>query len=216
MQVLLMLSIASSLSKRPAPSVKMAAHHISSQHRHELRAAALQKTSSSSSSSADGSGSSGEEASGQPGLESDSSAPTDAASGGGDSSGGQSQEPSESAEEIYSIVIDAGSTGSRIHIFKFKKDPPEAGGKLHLVKSTFNSLKPGLSSYRDEPQKAADSLRPLIETALGAVPEGRREDTGLSLKATAGLRLLPGSKADEILKVGAWPVREGGIGGEVF
>jgi hypothetical protein len=111
--------------------------------------------------------------------------------------------------DIYSVVIDAGSTGSRIHVLKFKRDA--ATRQLQLVKTGFKALKPGLSAYRDEPQKAGESLRPLLETAMADVPEGRRAVTGLSLKATAGLRLLPGRKADEILKVKAFGCADNGL-----
>ena len=107
------------------------------------------------------------------------------------------------AAEVYSIVLDAGSTGSRIHVFKFERRGAGAEAQLSLVSDTFEQLKPGLSSYRDEPEKAAQSLKPLLDIALRAVPQQLQAGTGLSLKATAGLRLLPGSKADDILKVGS-------------
>ncbi|WIA38219.1 hypothetical protein OEZ86_001563 [Tetradesmus obliquus] len=96
---------------------------------------------------------------------------------------------------LYNIVLDAGSTGSRIHIFKFE----QKGSSLNLISDGFHQLKPGLSAFPDEPQKAADSLKPLLEEAMKAVPAAQQASTGLSLKATAGLRLLPGSKADDIL-----------------
>jgi len=67
---------------------------------------------------------------------------------------------------VYNIVLDAGSTGSRIHIFKFQK----AGTQLLLQSDGFHQLKPGLSSFADNPQAAADSLKPLMEEALKAVP----------------------------------------------
>ncbi|KAI8475039.1 MAG: nucleoside phosphatase family-domain-containing protein [Monoraphidium minutum] len=102
-------------------------------------------------------------------------------------------------DTIYSIVIDAGSTGSRIHVMQFRRDAA-AAPPLQLSDTKFESLKPGLSSYRDDPRGAAESLKPLLETAMAAVPQERRAATALTLKATAGLRLLPGSKADEILK----------------
>lgn len=68
---------------------------------------------------------------------------------------------------LYNIVLDAGSTGSRIHIFKFK----QAGAQLLLQSDGFHQLKPGLSSFADTPQAAADSLKPLLEEALKAVPK---------------------------------------------
>ncbi|GLC70971.1 hypothetical protein PLESTF_001056400 [Pleodorina starrii] len=96
----------------------------------------------------------------------------------------------------YAIVFDAGSTGSRIHVFKFE----QLEGQLKLISDTFEQLKPGLSSYADDPAKAAASLQPLIDTALKTVPAGLQASTPISLKATAGLRLLPGDKADRILQ----------------
>ncbi|KAL6756481.1 nucleoside phosphatase GDA1/CD39 [Haematococcus lacustris] len=95
----------------------------------------------------------------------------------------------------YAVVFDAGSTGSRVHIFKFK----EASNGLELVHDTFQQLKPGLSAYADDPSKAAESLVPLLDTVVRTVPEVLQASTPLSLKATAGLRLLPGDKADKIL-----------------
>lgn len=68
---------------------------------------------------------------------------------------------------VYNIVLDAGSTGSRIHIFKFK----QAGKQLLLQSDGFHQLKPGLSSFADHPQGAADSLKPLLEQALKTVPK---------------------------------------------
>lgn len=71
---------------------------------------------------------------------------------------------------LYNIVLDAGSTGSRIHIFKFSKQ----GSHLQLITDGFHQLKPGLSAYPDEPQKAANSLKPLMDEALKAVPEAQQ------------------------------------------
>jgi apyrase len=72
-----------------------------------------------------------------------------------------------SGQTVYNIQLDAGSTGSRIHVFKFTK----AGQELKLISDTFMQLKPGLSSYRDEPDKAAASLKPLLDKALATVPK---------------------------------------------
>ena len=67
----------------------------------------------------------------------------------------------------YAVVLDAGSTGSRVHVFKFEVEK----GDLKLISDTFEQLKPGLSSYPDDPAKAADSLLPLLTTALKTVPK---------------------------------------------
>ena len=67
----------------------------------------------------------------------------------------------------YAIVLDAGSTGSRVHVFHFEKT--ENG--LKLISDTFEQLKPGLSSYADKPKDAAKSILPLLETAVRTVPK---------------------------------------------
>ncbi|GFR43374.1 hypothetical protein Agub_g4446 [Astrephomene gubernaculifera] len=95
----------------------------------------------------------------------------------------------------YAIVFDAGSTGSRVHVFRFE----QRSGQLNLISDTFEQLKPGLSSYAEDPAKAAASLQPLLDTALKTVPASLQASTPISLKATAGLRLLPGDKAERIL-----------------
>ena len=57
--------------------------------------------------------------------------------------------------------------GSRVHIYSFTKNK----GLLDLDEDTFEQLKPGLSSYADEPEQAAQSLKPLVEKALATVPK---------------------------------------------
>lgn len=54
-----------------------------------------------------------------------------------------------------------------MHIYSFTK----AAGQLDLDEDTFEQLKPGLSSYADNPEKAVDSLKPLMQKALDTVPE---------------------------------------------
>lgn len=57
--------------------------------------------------------------------------------------------------------------GSRVHIYSFTKN----AGQLDLDEDTFEQLKPGLSAYADSPQKAAESLQPLMQKALDTVPK---------------------------------------------
>lgn len=95
----------------------------------------------------------------------------------------------------YAIMMDAGSTGSRIHVYKFNycKSSPE------LESEHFDHLEPGLSSYKTDAQGAANSLRPLLDGAMRLIPEPLQSCTPISLKATAGLRLLPGTQSTEII-----------------
>ena len=98
--------------------------------------------------------------------------------------------------EKWAVVIDAGSTGSRVHIFKFLIG---SGGNLELQFDKFDQLKPGLSSYADKPQDAAKSLKQLVDLAIATVPVSLQASTPIMVGATAGLRLLPDGKADIIL-----------------
>lgn len=68
-----------------------------------------------------------------------------------------------------------------------------------MLQDHFFQLKPGLSSYAGRPSEAAQSLEPLIRNALDIVPRAQHSETTIEVRATAGLRLLPGAQADEIL-----------------
>lgn len=98
----------------------------------------------------------------------------------------------------YGIMLDAGSTGSRIHVYKFRVDGKTS--QLVLDSEVFRHLEPGLSSFKDDPEKGARSLTPLLEEALRVVPVAQQKITPINLKATAGLRLLPGTKAEALLR----------------
>ncbi|ORX74011.1 nucleoside phosphatase GDA1/CD39 [Linderina pennispora] len=93
-------------------------------------------------------------------------------------------------------MLDAGSTGSRIHVYKFNycKNHPE------LEDEIFEQLKPGLSSFPDDPNGAAHSLDHLMDVAMKGVPESLRSCTPIAVKATAGLRMLGAEKSEGILK----------------
>ena len=97
-------------------------------------------------------------------------------------------------ENKYVIMIDAGSTGSRIHIYEFDvcaKQPK-------LLRETFDEVKPGISNYIEEVDVAASSLVPLLNIAMKVIPESQRGCSPISVKATAGLKLLNPTVAKEI------------------
>ncbi|XP_063804403.1 nucleoside diphosphate phosphatase ENTPD5 [Pseudophryne corroboree] len=98
---------------------------------------------------------------------------------------------------IYGIVFDAGSTGTRIHIYVFQQRT--AGSPLELEGEIFESMKPGLSAFADQPEKGAETVRSLLRMAQDYIPSTHWKKTPLVLKATAGLRLLPEHQAEALL-----------------
>ncbi|KAI8893118.1 nucleoside phosphatase GDA1/CD39, partial [Globomyces pollinis-pini] len=96
----------------------------------------------------------------------------------------------------YAVIIDAGSTGSRIHVYRFNycNQSPKLEDEVFVI------TKPGLSSYVHDPQAAADSLDKLLKAAVENVPKELYGCTPIALKATAGLRMLKDGMGDEILK----------------
>ena len=56
----------------------------------------------------------------------------------------------------YGIMFDAGSTGSRIHVFKFRRLGAEG---FELIEELFNQTKPGLSAYAADPHKVKKIIR---------------------------------------------------------
>lgn len=98
----------------------------------------------------------------------------------------------------YVAMIDAGSTGSRIHVYKFNNcgETPEL--EHEEFKMTEKNVG-GLSNYKDEPEAAAKTLDPLLQVALDYVPDVLKGCTPIAVKATAGLRMVGPEAADRIL-----------------
>lgn len=100
----------------------------------------------------------------------------------------------------YALMIDAGSTGSRIHVYRFNN----CGSSPELEDEQFEKTetKPGgsgLSSYPNDPEAAAMSLDVLMDVAMNTVPEKLRSCSPVAVKATAGLRMLGPEKSQKIL-----------------
>ena len=90
----------------------------------------------------------------------------------------------------YAVVFDAGSTGNRVHVFEFSAASSTSSIGA-LANEVFRAETPGFRAFAADPDAAAAMLDPLIETARAAVPAHLRPRTPLTLRATAGLRLLP-------------------------
>ncbi|KAI6237945.1 Nucleoside-diphosphatase uda-1 [Aphelenchoides besseyi] len=112
---------------------------------------------------------------------------------------------------FYAAVIDAGSTGTRLHLFEFSHDTNHEHSPFKVENEIFNEIKPGLSSFASEPENAAVSIRGLISAAREVVPVHLWSHTPIVMKATAGLRLLPGDQADGILKEVEAEIQKSGL-----
>ncbi|KAJ4787000.1 Ectonucleoside triphosphate diphosphohydrolase 5 [Rhynchospora pubera] len=86
---------------------------------------------------------------------------------------------SEKSSETYVVIFDAGSSGTRVHLFRFDEniDLLQIDGQLEI----YAKVSPGLSTYAEIPQEAASSIVPLLEKAVNAIPENLRSQTPVKL-----------------------------------
>ncbi|KAM6906381.1 ectonucleoside triphosphate diphosphohydrolase 5 isoform 2-T2 [Lycodopsis pacificus] len=123
--------------------------------------------------------------------------------------------PANHSRIFYAVMFDAGSTGTRIHVYTFIHSdsafPPSSQPPHHspqgdieelpiLDNEMFHSIKPGLSAYADSPEMAGHTVRMLLKVAKKTVPRLEWKRTPLVLRATAGLRLLAADKARVLLE----------------
>jgi len=90
-------------------------------------------------------------------------------------------------ERKYIVIIDAGSTGSRVHVYPYLPAEPLP---TFLPDDEFTvKKKPGLSSFQHTPKMAGKSLNEILELAKKNIPSTVALDTvPIFLVATAGLR----------------------------
>ncbi|PWN51436.1 hypothetical protein IE53DRAFT_299475, partial [Violaceomyces palustris] len=117
----------------------------------------------------------------------------------------------------YAVLIDAGSSGSRMQVYSWK-DPKldramrESKGLdvktlPKVEKGTWEGsgldwtykVEPGLSSFAQNPAGVAGYLKPLMERAESIVPQSAWADTPIYIMATAGMRLLTDVERNGIL-----------------
>lgn len=100
------------------------------------------------------------------------------------------------ANPHYTIVVDAGSSGSRLHLFQYENEK-----SLPIIKDIFTeNTSPGLSSFADTPSEAGKSLKKLLDDAAEKLTSMgiTAIDVPINVMATAGMRLLPSEKQQAI------------------
>ena len=96
----------------------------------------------------------------------------------------------------YGVVLDAGSTGTRVHIYMWPHPVNSSFEPLVVEAPIYSESKwdftvtPGISSFASHPQGAAACISPLLEYARELVPAAKRANTPIFLFATAGMRLV--------------------------
>lgn len=103
------------------------------------------------------------------------------------------------SEFSYVAMIDAGSSGSRVHVYKYGRLGTVEGPLYLLPKHNSKKVKPGLSSFVGATSMAGDSLADLVSFVKDEIPQDKWKDSPIWLKATAGLRLLDKQSSEEIL-----------------
>lgn len=107
----------------------------------------------------------------------------------------------------YAVMIDAGSSGSRVYIYVW---PPHSGDTRQLLnirmlhdklgKDVYYAITPGLSSCSTNPSNSSEYLAPLLKFAADNIPKEKHKETPLYVLATAGMRLLDLATQNAILE----------------
>lgn len=95
------------------------------------------------------------------------------------------------SEVGYKIYIDAGSSGSRIHLFQYET---VNNGVPNITEVFSENVKPGISSFINNPQNAGASLKKLfddVSNQLQLLNVSAAHPVSVNLFATAGMRLFP-------------------------
>ncbi|KIW13172.1 hypothetical protein PV08_08359 [Exophiala spinifera] len=112
------------------------------------------------------------------------------------------------ADRKYGVVLDAGSSGTRVYIYRWAKNSVarldtsslQTLPVLETKGKWTKKVQPGVSTFGEDPDSVGpDHLKPLLDHALRHVPKKAVPETPIFLLATAGMRLLPDQQQKDIL-----------------
>lgn len=98
----------------------------------------------------------------------------------------------------YRLVIDAGSTGSRLKMFMWQGDKLVEISPSSEDDDLFH-VNPGVSSYVDSPELAGVSVDSMLNASKKYIPRDSWASTKLWFMATAGVRFLPAADRDALM-----------------
>jgi len=101
----------------------------------------------------------------------------------------------------FQIIIDGGSTGSRLHVFEFVDDECLRRGstRADVPMSSFGRLPSEINSNQKlDPVYVAEHMIPLFEYAATVIPSNYHDATPVFYQATAGMRLLDIEEQDAV------------------
>ncbi|SJX61065.1 related to YND1-apyrase (NDPase/NTPase) [Sporisorium reilianum f. sp. reilianum] len=126
----------------------------------------------------------------------------------------------------YAVLIDAGSSGSRMQVYSWKDPKLERALRASkgldakvlpkVEKGTWENsgvdwslkVEPGLSSFGDHPADVGHYLKGLLDHAEKIVPPSAWAETPIYVMATAGMRLLPDRQRQAVLAETCRYIRE--------
>ena len=105
----------------------------------------------------------------------------------------------------YGCIIDAGSSGSRIYVYKWPirsfSSLPIPLTQVYQTALFVEKVNPGLSTFLDNPEGAGPVIEKLLANAKPHIPEGISLSTvPVYLGATAGMRVLDPKAAEKIFE----------------
>lgn len=106
----------------------------------------------------------------------------------------------------YAVVIDCGSSGSRVFVYWWPKHSGNPTELLRITqlqnklgKSVVMKIEPGIAMYAVKPYLISSYLRPLLDYAAEQIPPEKHSETPLYVLCTAGMRMLPKRLQNTIL-----------------
>ncbi|XP_068465911.1 probable apyrase 7 isoform X2 [Phaseolus vulgaris] len=130
---------------------------------------------------------------------------------------------SHQASPKYYVVLDCGSTGTRVYVYKAQVQQPHSTNLPIAIQSLKDGLRkdpasgraydrmetePGLDKLLHNLTGLKTALKPLLKWAQKQIPEPSHRSTSLLLYATAGVRRLPFDDSKWLLD-NAWNVLKG-------